>query len=404
MKILVLNSGSSSLKYQLIDMNNQNVIAKGLCERIGIHDSTLNYDNKIEKKVMKVDIPNHEIAIKLVLNMLMDKDVGVIHALNEISAVGHRVLHGGQKFSQSVIVNDDVIDAITECIELGPLHNPANLSGILACKASMPNTPMVAVFDTAFHQTMDKKTYLYALPYDLSEKYSIRKYGFHGTSHKYVSKRASIILGRDIKDLKIITCHLGNGASICAVNGGKSIDTSMGFTPLAGLVMGTRSGDIDPAIIEYIMNKENFSINEVLTLLNHKCGIAGISGVSSDFRDVEAVKDKNERAKLALDMFVLSVRKFIGSYIVEMGGVDAIVFTAGCGENDSYIRQAVTKNLEFLGIEIDETKNDTHGKEVDISSPNATVRTLVIPTNEELAIAIETKELVYNKHRRVADR
>lgn len=402
MKILVLNSGSSSLKYQLIDMDNQNIIAKGLCERIGIHNSRLNYDNKKEKKVIEVDMPNHEAAIKLVLNILMDKDVGVISNLNEINAVGHRVLHGGQKFSKSVIVDDAVIEAITECIELGPLHNPANLAGILACQASMPNTPMVAVFDTAFHQTMDKKTYLYALPYELSEKYSIRKYGFHGTSHKYVSKRASVMLGKDIKDLKIITCHLGNGASICAVENGKSIDTSMGFTPLAGLVMGTRSGDIDPAIIEYIMNKENLSIKEVLTMLNHKCGISGISGISSDFRDIEAVKDKNERAQLALDMFVLSVKRFIGAYVAEMGGVDAIVFTAGCGENDSYIRRAITKNLEFLGIEIDETKNDTHGKEVDISSPNAKVKTLVIPTNEELAIALETKELVSNK--RVANR
>ena len=403
MKILVLNSGSSSLKYQLIDMENQNVIAKGLCERIGIADSVLNYDNKKEKKVTKIDMPTHEVAIKLVLDTLVDKDIGVINDLNEINAVGHRVLHGGQKFSQSVIVNDAVIDAITECIELGPLHNPANLSGILACQSLMPNTPMVAVFDTAFHQTMNKSAYLYALPYELSQKYSIRKYGFHGTSHKYVSKRASIVLGKDIKDLKIITCHLGNGASVCAVNGGKSVDTSMGFTPLAGLVMGTRSGDIDPAIIEYIMNKENLSIKEVLTMLNHKCGIAGISGISSDFRDVEAVKDTNERAKLALDMFILSVRRFIGAYAAEMGGVDVIVFTAGCGENDSYIRQSITKDLEFLGIKIDEAKNNnTHGKEVDISSPDAKVRTLVIPTNEELAIALETKELVNNK--RVADR
>ncbi len=402
MKILVLNSGSSSLKYQLIDMNNQNVIAKGLCERIGLSDSILNYDNKKEKKVTKIAMPNHEVAIKLVLDMLLDKEIGVIASLDEVSAVGHRVLHGGSKFSKSVIVNDSVIEAITECIELGPLHNPANLSGILACQSLMPNTPMVAVFDTAFHQTMNESTYLYAIPYELSEKYSIRKYGFHGTSHKYVANRAADILNRDIEDLKIITCHLGNGASLCAVKNGKAIDTSMGFTPLAGLVMGTRCGDVDPAIIDYIMNKEKLSIKEVNTLLNKKCGILGVSGISSDFRDIEAVKDTNKRAKLALDMFVLSVRKFIGSYIVEMGGVDVIVFTAGCGENDSYIRRSITNGLEFLGIKIDEHKNDTHGIEIDISSPDATVRTLVVPTNEELAIAIETKNLVDNK--RTADR
>ena len=395
MKILVLNSGSSSLKYQLIDMDNQNVIAKGLCERIGISDPVLNYDNRKEKKVMHVDIPNHEVAIKLVLDILMDGDVGVIGDIDEISAVGHRVVHGGEKFSKSVIIDDQVLATIEECVPLAPLHNPANITGIKACKTLMPNTPMVAVFDTAFHQTMDERTFLYALPYDFRSDLGIRKYGFHGTSHKYVANRACEILGEDIKNLKIITCHLGNGASICAVKNGKSIDTSMGFTPLAGLIMGTRCGDIDPAIINYIMDKKKLSIIEVAALLNNQCGIAGISGISSDFRDVEAVKNENKRAKLALDMFVLSVKKFIGSYIVEMGGIDVIVFTAGCGENDSYIRQSITNGLEFLGIKIDKDKNNsTHGIEMNISSPDATVKTLVIPTNEELAIAIETKNLI----------
>ena len=395
MKILVLNSGSSSLKYQLIDMENEKVIAKGLCERIGLSDSILSYDNKKEKKVFTQDIKNHEVAIKMVLDMLMDKEIGVISNINEISACGHRVVHGGEKFNKSVIIDDDVLNAIAECIDLAPLHNPANITGIKACQALMPNTPMVAVFDTAFHQTMEKSAYLYALPYELYEKYSIRKYGFHGTSHKYVAQRASKLLGKKLDDLKLITCHLGNGASICAVKNGKSINTSMGFTPLAGLVMGTRCGDIDPAIIKFLMEKEHLSIDEVDKILNKKSGIFGISGVSSDFRDVKkGAAEGNERCKVALEMFALSVRKFIGEYIMELGGVDAIVFTAGCGENDNITRRALTSGLEFLGIEIDQDKNNTFGQELDISTPDAKIRTLVIPTNEELAIARETLALV----------
>lgn len=394
-KILVLNSGSSSLKYQLIDMTDEKVIAKGLCERIGINDSVLTYDNQLKKTVINKDMKNHEVAIQLVLDTLMDSEIGVIGDISEIGAVGHRVVHGGEKFSKSVIIDDVVLKAISDCIDLAPLHNPANITGIRACQSLMPDTPMVAVFDTAFHQTMDKSTYLYALPYELYEKYSIRKYGFHGTSHKYVASRASALLGKNIEDLKIITCHLGNGASICAVKNGKSIDTSMGFTPLAGLVMGTRCGDIDPAIIKFLMEKEHMSINDIDTLINKKSGIFGISGVSSDFRDVEKkASEKDERSNVALDMFALSVRKFIGQYIVEMGGVDVIVFTAGCGENDAYMRKVITSNLEFLGIAIDDTKNNIRGKEIDISSDNAKVRTLIIPTNEELAIARETATLV----------
>lgn len=395
MKILVLNSGSSSLKYQLIDMENEKVIAKGLCERIGIKDSVLSYKNEKIKKEITLDLKNHEVAIKMVLDMLMDKEIGVIGDINEISAVGHRVVHGGEKFNKSVVINDDVIEAIRECIDLAPLHNPANITGIKACQALMPNTPMVAVFDTAFHQTMEKGAYLYALPYELYEKHSIRKYGFHGTSHKYVAERASKLLGRPLEELKIITCHLGNGASICAVKNGKSINTSMGFTPLAGLVMGTRCGDIDPAIIKFLMEKENMTIDEIDKLMNKQSGILGVSGLSSDFRDVEkGAREGKERSQVALDMFVLSVRKFIGEYIMEMGGVDAIVFTAGCGENDFSMRKVLTRNLEFLGIEIDDEKNHTFGQEIDISTENAKIRTLVIPTNEELAIARETKALV----------
>lgn len=395
MKILVLNSGSSSLKYQLIDMADEKVIAKGLCERIGITGSMLTYDNQVKKTVINKDMENHEIAIQLVLDKLMDKDIGVITNIDEIGAVGHRVVHGGEKFSKSVIIDDEVLDAISDCIDLAPLHKPANITGIRACQALMPNTPMVAVFDTAFHQTMYKSIYLYALPYELYKKYSIRKYGFHGTSHKYVANRASALLGKDIRDLRIITCHLGNGASICAVKNGESIDTSMGFTPLAGLVMGTRCGDIDPAIIKFLMEKENMSIEDIDTLINKKSGILGISGVSSDFRDVEKKASENdERSNIALDMFAISVRKFIGQYIVEMGGVDAIVFTAGCGENDAYMRKVITSNLEFLGISIDDEKNNIRGQEIDISLDNSPVRTLVIPTNEELAIARETEALI----------
>ncbi|MBP5427620.1 MAG: acetate kinase [Clostridiales bacterium] len=398
MKILVLNSGSSSLKYQLIDMTNEEVIAKGLCERIGIKDSVLTYDNRREKIVINKDMKNHEVAIQMVLDMLMDKDKGVIRNINEIGAVGHRVVHGGEKFSKSVVIDNNVLSAINDCIDLAPLHNPANITGIRACKALMPNTPMVAVFDTAFHQTMDKSTYLYAIPYELYEKYSIRKYGFHGTSHKYVASRASAMLGKDIKDLRIITCHLGNGASVCAVKNGKSIDTSMGFTPLAGLVMGTRCGDIDAAIIKFLMEKENFSIDEIDTLINKKSGIFGVSGVSSDFRDVEKkASQHDERSNVALDMFALSVRKFIGQYIVEMGGVDALVFTAGCGENDAAMRKLITRDLSFLGISIDDDKNNVRGQEIDISSSTAKVHTLVIPTNEELAIARETETLVLKR-------
>ena len=359
MKILVINAGSSSLKYQLIDIETETVLAKGLCERIGIEGSKLNHTpNGGDKVVIENHMNDHSDAIKMVLDALVNSEYGVISDMSEISAVGHRVVHGGELFSKSVIINDELKDAVKECIPLAPLHNPANLIGIDACEKAMPGVPQVGVFDTAFHQTMPKEVYMYGLPYDLYTDYKIRRYGFHGTSHKYVSSKAAEILGKDIKDLKIITCHLGNGSSITAVENGKSVATSMGLTPLAGTVMGTRCGSIDPAIIKFIADQKDITLEEVDNILNKESGVYGISGVSSDFRDLDAAaKSGNERAQLALDMFVYSVRKYIGQYIVQMGGVDAIVFTAGVGENDGKMREAITKDLDFLGISIDTEKN-----------------------------------------------
>ncbi len=397
MKILVINAGSSSLKYQLIDIEKEEVLAKGLCERIGIDGSKLNHTpSGGEKVVIEKNMNDHSDAISMVLDALTDNNHGVISSMDEISAVGHRVVHGGEVFSGSVVITDAVKDAMKECIPLAPLHNPANLIGIEACEKAMPGVPQCGVFDTAFHQTMPKEAFMYALPYELYTENKIRRYGFHGTSHKYVSERAAEILGKDIKDLKIITCHLGNGSSITAVEGGKSVATSMGLTPLAGTVMGTRCGSIDPAIVKFIADSKGISLEEVDALLNKESGVYGISGVSSDFRDLDAAaKDGNERAQLALDMFVYSVRKYIGSYAVQMGGVDAIVFTAGVGENDGKMRAAISRDLEFLGISVDAEKNaSARGCEEIISTPDSKVKVMVIPTNEELMIARETAALL----------
>ncbi|NLY43895.1 MAG: acetate kinase [Clostridiaceae bacterium] len=396
MKILVINAGSSSLKYQLFDMDKEEVLAKGLCERIGIEGSQLKHRPK-DRDMVIISKPmnNHGDAIRMVIDALIDPEHGVIESMSEISAVGHRIVHGGEAFSQSVIVDEQVMRVVSECSDLAPLHNPPNIIGIKACQEVMPGVPMVGVFDTAFHQTMPPYAYLYALPYSLYEKHKIRKYGFHGTSHKYVAQRAAVMMGKPIEDLKIITCHLGNGSSITAVKNGKSVDTSMGFTPLAGVCMGTRSGTIDPAIITFLMEKENLSYKEINDLLNKESGVLGVSGVSSDFRDLdEAVEAGNQRAKLALELFAYSVKKYIGQYAAVMGGVDAVVFTAGIGENNPDMRKRIVEGLEFLGIKIDLEKNNIKGKEIDISTPDATVKTLVIPTNEELMIALETKRLV----------
>lgn len=398
MKVLVINTGSSSLKYQLIDMTNENVLAKGVCERIGLEQSFLKHSKIGENAVViEKDLYNHRLAIKEVINALTDDKIGVIKDMSEISAVGHRVVHGGEKFYQSVIIDDEVKKAIEECSELAPLHNPSNIVGIEACKQIMPDVPMVAVFDTAFHQTMPRHAYIYALPYEIYEKYRLRRYGFHGTSHKYVSERAAQMLNRPIEELKIITCHLGNGASICAVKYGKSVETSMGFTPLQGLCMGTRSGTIDPAVISFLMEKEKMTVKDISDFLNKKSGVLGVSGVSSDFRDIqEAAENGNDRAQLALDIFCYRVKGFIGDYAAIMNGVDAVVFTAGIGENNDYVRSKILTDMDFFGIKIDEEKNKVRGEEMDISTPDAKVRTLVIPTNEELAIARETLRLIKN--------
>jgi acetate kinase len=398
MKILVINAGSSSLKYQLIDMDTEQVLAKGLCERIGIGGSKLNHTPQGgEKVVIEQDMKDHSDAIRMVLEALTNGEYGVISSMDEISAVGHRVVHGGEFFSKSVIIDDSVKKAVDQCTPLAPLHNPPNLIGIAACEEAMPGVPQVGVFDTAFHQTMPCEAYMYALPYNLYEKYKIRKYGFHGTSHKFVSQEAAKMLGKNIKDLKVITFHLGNGSSITAVDGGKSIDTSMGFTPLAGVAMGTRCGDIDPAIVKFIAEQEGVNLDKVDSLLNKESGVLGVSGVSSDFRDLEAAETEgNERAKLALDMFVYSVRRYLGNYMINMGGTDAIVFTAGIGENTPQIRKAVVENLEAFGIKLDDEKNEKaiRGAQMDISAADSKVRILVIPTNEELMIAKETLELL----------
>ena len=392
MKVLVINCGSSSLKYQLIDSDTKQVLAVGICERIGLEIGVIKHTpagrDRIENKV-KMD--NHEVAVSLVLNALTDKEYGVISDLSEIQAVGHRVVHGGEKFASSTVITEEVIQAIEECNDLAPLHNPANLIGIRACMSLMKDVPMVAVFDTAFHQTMPEEAYLYALPTEYYDKYKIRKYGFHGTSHSYVSERMADFCGLDIKNSKIIVCHLGNGASISAVVNGKSIDTSMGFTPLSGLVMGTRSGDIDPSIIEFIAKKENKNLDEIMHLLNKESGVQGMSQVSSDFRDInEAMNNGNEKARIAFNVFVYRVVKYIGSFIASMNGVDAIAFTAGVGENDPKVRYDVCKYLGFLGITIDQEANKLRGEEVMLSTPDSKVKVAVIPTNEELAIARET--------------
>ena len=397
MKVLVINAGSSSLKYQLIDMDTEAVMAKGLCERIGIDGSKLNHTpNGKDKVVIEKNMKDHSDAIAMVLDALTDKDHGVIADMSEITAVGHRVVHGGELFSKSVVIDDKVKDAIKECTPLAPLHNPANLIGIEACEKAMPGVPQVGVFDTAFHQTMPKEAYMYGLPYELYTDYKVRRYGFHGTSHKYVTARVAEILGKKPEDLKIITCHLGNGSSLTAVRNGKSVATSMGFTPLAGTVMGTRCGSIDPAIVKFIADTKGMSLAEVDNLLNKESGVYGISGVSSDFRDLDAAASEgNERAKLALDMFAYDITKYIGAYAAAMGGIDAVVFTAGIGENTVIIRDAVAKSLTYLGVELDEKINSERRKdERCISTPNSKVKVWVIPTNEELMIAEDTARLV----------
>ena len=396
MKILVINAGSSSLKYQLIDMDTENVMAKGLCERIGIDGSKLNHTpGEADKVVIEKPMKDHADAITMVIDALVDKDHGVIADMSEISAVGHRVVHGGELFSKSVVITDEVKKAIESCNDLAPLHNPANLIGITACEKAMPGVPQVAVFDTAFHQTMPKEAYMYALPYKYYENYKVRRYGFHGTSHRYVTQRAAAMLGKKPEDLKIITCHLGSGSSITAVKNGESVDTTMGFTPLAGVPMGTRSGDIDPAILQFIMSKENIDIDKMTNVLNKESGVLGVSELSSDFRDLSAATEGgNKKTELAEEMFIYNVKKFIGAYAVAMGGVDAIVFTAGIGENNGAYRKAMTAGLEFMGVGIDDEKNSIRGCEVDVSAADAKVKTLVIPTNEELMIALDTKELL----------
>ncbi len=395
MNILVINAGSSSLKYQLLNPETQQVLAKGLCERIGI-DGKFTYKPEGKEAVKEADVamPTHNEAIKAVLDALVDPGNGVIGSMKEIDAVGHRVVHGGEKFARSVLITDEVMAAIEECNPLAPLHNPANIIGIKACQALMPGTPMVAVFDTAFHQTMPPAAYMYALPYEYYEKDKVRRYGFHGTSHKYVTQRAAAMLGKPIEELKLISCHLGNGSSIAAVDGGRSVDTSMGFTPLAGLPMGTRCGDIDAGILQYLMNKYGMDIDKMLSVLNKKSGVEGLSCVSSDFRDLEnAAAEGNEKAELAQKKFAYEVRKYVGAYAAAMGGVDAVIFTAGVGENDKAIRAMVCQGLDFMGLKLDGTANDVRGKETVISAADSKVKVLLIPTNEELMIAIDTAEL-----------
>lgn len=395
MKIFVVNCGSSSIKYQLIDMADESVIAKGLVERIGIEGSVLTHTPAGKDKVrLESAIPNHVDGIKKVLAALVDPNYGVIKSMDEIGAVGHRVVHGGEIFNQSVVITDEVLKQIEALSDMAPLHQPANLAGIRACQEVMPGTPQVAVFDTAFHQTMPPVAYMFGVKYEEYKNYGIRKYGFHGTSHKYVSGVAAAMLGKDIKDTKIITCHLGNGSSITAVDGGKSVDTSMGFTPLDGVLMGTRTGSIDPAVVPVLMQKKGLDAAGVDKYMNKECGVLGVSGVSSDFRDLEDAAAKgNERAKLALDMFCYQVKRYIGAYAAAMGGVDAIVFTAGVGENDIHTRQQVCEGLEFLGVKLDAERNNVRGKATEISAADSKVKVFLIPTNEELAIAQDTLRL-----------
>lgn len=397
MKILVVNAGSSSLKYQLIDMDTETVIAKGGCERIGIRGSNLKHKTSKGETVIEKDMPNHKVAIQLVLDALVNPEYGAIRSMDEIDAVGHRVVHSAEDFNKSVLLTDEIMKICRRNAELAPLHMPANILGIEACMEAMPGKPMGVVFDTAFHSTMPPYAYMYAIDYNDYKDYKIRKYGFHGTSHKYVSQEAIKYLGKKAEDTKIITCHLGGGSSISAVKGGKCIDTSMGFTPLAGVPMGTRSGDIDPAVLEYLAAKKHYTILDCVNYLNKQCGVAGISGVSSDFRDLTKAADEgNERAKLALDVFVYDVKKYIGSYIAALDGLDCLVFTAGIGENTSVVREAICANMDYFGIKIDKEKNQQRndGKLHDISASDSKVKVLVIPTNEELVIARETKELL----------
>lgn len=397
MKVLVINCGSSSLKYQLIDMENEAVLASGLVERIGIEGAKLTHKFNGEKFVTETEMKDHRVALSLVLDELTNNEHGAIKSLQDINAVGHRVVHGGEKFNKSVLVDDTVLKEIRECIDLAPLHNPANLMGIEAIQSLIPGVPNVVVFDTAFHQTMPAENYLYALPYEYYEKYRVRRYGFHGTSHNFVSQRAAEFLGKKREDLRIVTCHLGNGSSMAAVDHGKVIDTSMGLTPLEGVCMGTRCGDLDPAIVTFIMEKEGLTPKEMDNVMNKKSGVLALSGISSDFRDIEEVEDTNERARIALTQFANRVRKYIAGYAAQMGGVDAIVFTAGVGENSASMREAILSKLEFMGVKVDPEKNNLRGKEAIISTDDSTVTALVIPTNEELMIARDTKRLVEAK-------
>ena len=395
MKILVINCGSSSLKYQFIDMTTEAVLAKGLCERIGLNNAFVKHEKgESDAVTIEKDLPDHKVAIGEVLALLVSAEQGVIKDMSEISAVGHRIVHGSEKFKDSMIIDDKTIEALKECSELAPLHNPPNITGILACMQLMPGVPMVGVFDTAFHQTMPAHSFMYALPYEYYEKYQIRKYGFHGTSHRYVAQRAAVVMGKPLEELKIVTCHLGNGSSVCAVDKGKSVDTSMGFTPLEGLAMGTRCGSIDPALVGYIIDKEGLDTKAINDVMNKKSGVLGVSGVSSDFRDLLAAADAgNDRAQLGIDMFCYQVKRYIGAYAAAMGGIDIIVFTAGIGENNGMFRKKMVDGLCFMGVEIDDEKNKIRGKEIDISTASAKVRTMIIPTNEELAIAREARRL-----------
>lgn len=396
MNILVINCGSSSLKYQLIDMEKESILAKGLAERIGIEGSRVKHEAMGKGEVVVEEpMKDHKDALKIVLDSIADEDHGAINSLSEIDAVGHRVVHGGEDFAESVIINDEVMKAINDNVEIAPLHNPPNIMGIEACQELMPETPMVGVFDTAFHQTIPAVNHIYALPYEYYEKYKVRRFGFHGTSHQYVTERAAEILNKDINDVNLITCHLGNGSSISAIVGGKCLDTSMGFTPLEGVAMGTRSGLIDPAIIPFLMEKENMTKEEIGNVLNKKSGVLGVSGVSSDFRDLEkAAEDGNYRAQLALDIFENGVRKYIGAYLTEMDHCDAIVFTAGVGENSITTRENIAKGLKSFGIKLDEEKNNVRGQEAIFSADDSSIKLMVIPTNEELKIAMETERLV----------
>ena len=396
MKVLVLNCGSSSLKYQLIDMETENVMAKGLCERIGIEGSRLKHQPEGKDAVIFDDYQEtHAVSVKMVLDALTHPEYGVVKSMKEINAVGHRVVHGGEYFAGSVIITDEVKEALEKCCDLAPLHNPANLIGIAACEEIMPGVPQVGVFDTAFHQTMPERAYLYALPYEYYEKYKVRRYGFHGTSHRFVSEEVCKMMDRPYDQTKVITCHLGNGGSVCAVRNGKSIDTTMGFTPLEGLVMGTRAGDVDVAAVTYLMKKEGLSADEMDNILNKKSGVLGLSGVSSDFRDIEeAAEAGNDRAEIALDVFAYKVAKRIGAYAAAMNGVDAIVFTAGLGENSGATRRAICDYLGWMGVHIDSYNNSLRGRAIEISATDSRVRVYVIPTNEELVIARDTKELL----------